>query len=113
MAKAKSKSKHWEQAAKASTKKIEQAEKERDKAKVACLTVVTTGDAKARVKDNLTRALDALAYEEEDDCRLEAEVAHLAVEQMSLLLELEASKDEVSSLHSQVSKEKNSCIPGY
>ena len=37
---------------------------------------------------------------EKDGCRLEAEVARLAVERTSLLLELEASKDEVSSLHS-------------
>ena len=36
---------------------------------------------------------------------LKAEVARLAVERTSLLLELEASKDEVSSLHSQVRKD--------
>ena len=56
--------------AKANAEKIERAEKERDKAKqeakVARLTVVAVGDAKARVKDDLTRALDALAAMEGD-----------------------------------------------
>ena len=37
---------------------------------------------------------------EEDERRLEAKVARLAVKRTSLLLELQASKDEVSSLHS-------------
>ena len=48
---------------------------------------------------------------EED--RLEAEVARLAVEQTSLLLELEASKDEVSSLHSQMRKDKGAMGEDY
>ena len=73
---------------------------------MARLTAVAAGDAKARTKDDLPRALDALAAAEEDVHRLEAEVARLAVERMSLLLELEASKDEVSSLHSQLGKDK-------
>ena len=84
--------------------KIERAKKERDKAKqeakVARLTAVAAGDSKARVKDDLSRAIDALETAEEDGHKLEAEVACLTVEQTSLLLELEASKDEVSSLHS-------------
>ena len=37
---------------------------------------------------------------EEDGCELEAEVARLTAKQTSLLLELEASKDEVSALDS-------------
>ena len=84
MAKAKSKSNHWEREAKADAKKIERAEKERDEvkqeAKVARLKAVAAGDGKVRVEDNLTRVLNALAAAEEDDRRLEAEVVRLAVE---------------------------------
>ena len=92
-------------------------EKERDEAKqeakVAHLTAVVAGDAKARAEDELTRALDALAAKEEDGRRLEADVARLAVERTSLLLELEASKYEVSSLHSQASKDKEAIEEDY
>ena len=64
------------------------------------MTVIAADDAKARVEDDLTSARDALAVAEEDGFRLEAEVACLEVERKSLLLKLEESKDEVSSLHS-------------
>ena len=84
MTKAKSRSKHWEQEAKASLEKIERAEKERDEAKqeakMARLAVTIAGDAKARVKDDLTRVPDALAAGEEDGRRLAAEIARLAIE---------------------------------
>ena len=117
LAKAKSKSKHWEREAKDDAEKIERAEKERDEAKqeakVARLMAVAMGDAKARVEDDLTRALDALATAEEDWRRLEVEVARLAVDQTLLLLELDASKDEVSSLHSQACKDKESMEEEY
>ena len=60
LAKAESKLQHWKQEAKASTEKIEQAEKERDEAKqeakVARLEPMTAGEAKARAKDELTKA---------------------------------------------------------
>ena len=117
MAKVKSKSKHWEREAKAGVEKVERAEKERDEAKqeakVACLTVVAAVDAKARVEDDLNRVQDALAAVEEDGRRLEAEVACRAIERTSLLLELGASKDEVSSLHSQASKDKEAMEEDY
>ena len=78
--------------AKVGAKNVELAKKERDeakqKAKVARLTIVATGDAKERAKDDLTRVLDALAVAEEDGSRLEAKVARLVVERTSLLLEL-------------------------
>ena len=64
------------------------------------MAAVATGEAKARIEDDLTRARDALEAGEEDRHGLEAEIARLAVEQTLLLLELEASKDEVSALHS-------------
>ena len=82
-------------------------------AKVARLIAVAVGDAKARAEDDLTRAQDALAAEEEDERRLEVEVARLAVERASLLLELEASKDELSSLHSQAGKDKEAMEEDY
>ena len=66
---------------------------------MARLAVITSSDAKVRVEDNLARVLDALAVAEEHGRRSEDEIAYLAVERKSLLLELEASKDEVSSLH--------------
>ena len=56
--------------------------------------------------DDLTRAQDALAVAEEEGCKSEAEIARLVLERTSLLLKLEASKDEVSSLNSQAGKDK-------
>ena len=47
---------------------------------MARLTATAASDAKARVEDNLTRALDALAAAEEHERRLKAEVALLAIE---------------------------------
>ena len=47
---------------------------------------MAAGDAKVRVEDNLTRALNALAVEKEDGRRLEAGVAYLSVKRTSLLL---------------------------
>ena len=44
------------------------------------------------MEDGLARVLDALAAAEEDRRESEVEIARLAIEKMSLLLELEASK---------------------
>ena len=63
--------------------------------------------------DGLARVLDALAAAEEDGRESEAEIARLAIEKMSLLLELEASKNEVSSLHSQVGKDEEPVEEDY
>ena len=72
---------------------------------MACLVAIVVGEAKARAEDDLTRIRDALETAKEDRRRLEAKVARLTVERASLLLELEASKDEVSvdSCHSRLS----------
>ena len=77
LAKAESKSKHWKQEAKTGAEKIEQVEKERDKAKQ---------EAKARAEDGLARMRDALVAAEKDRRGLEVEVARLVVERTSLLL---------------------------
>ena len=62
---------------------------------------------------DLTKALNSLAAAEEggrrskaEIARLEAEFAPVEVERASLLLELEASKREVSSLHARASKDR-------
>ena len=47
---------------------------------MARLIAVVVADAKARVEDDLTRARDVLAAVKEDGRKLEAKVAHLAVE---------------------------------
>ena len=55
---------------------------------------------KARAEDNLARVQDALVVAEEARRKVEAEAACIEVERTSLLLEIRAAKDEVSSLHS-------------
>ena len=85
----------------------------KQEAKVARLAAVATSEAKGRAKDDLTKARDALAAAEEDGRKLEAEVTRLVVDQTSLLLELKAFKDEVSSLHSHVGKDKEAMEEDY
>ena len=58
------------------------------------------------MESGLARVQDALAAVEEARRRAEAKTAHLEIERTSLLLELGATKDEVSSLHSQAGKDK-------
>ena len=50
------------------------------------------------MKDDLVRVQDALVVAEEARRKAEVEVAFLKVEQTSLVLEIGATKDEVSSL---------------
>ena len=117
LAKAESKSQHWKQEAKGRAEKIERAEKEKDEAKkkvkLARQAAIAAGKAKARAEDDLIRVREALAAAEEDERGLDAKVAHLTVEITSLLLELEASKDEMSALHSQASKDKGVMVEDY
>ena len=80
---------------------------------MAHLAALVVGEAKARAEDDLTRARDALAAVEEDGHWLEAKVARLTVEQTSLLLDLEASRDEVSTFHSQEGKDKEAMVEDY
>ena len=108
LAKAKSKLKRLKQEAKDGTEKIERVEKERDKAKqeakVPRLAAMATSEAKVRVEDNLAWVRDALAAAEEDGHGLE---------RTSLLLDLEASRDEVFDLHSQTGKDKEAMVEDY
>ena len=112
---------HWEKEAKDGTASVIRAEKERDEAKqearAAQLVATSVEDAKARVKVDLTKALNSLVAAEEGERRSEAEIARLENElarveakRVSLLLELKASKGEVSSLHTRVGKDREDSL---
>ena len=79
-------------------------EKERDEAKEeaqhAQIAAAEASDVKPLVKDKLARVQDAMAVAKEAKRKAEAEAARLEVERTSILLEIRAAKDEVSSLHS-------------
>ena len=66
---------------------------------------------KAWAEDNLARVQDALVVAEEARRKAKAEVTRLEVERNSLMLEIGATKDEVSSLHSQMGNDKAVVTP--
>ena len=103
MVKVKDRSKNWEQEAKAGLGKITDAKKERDEAKEEVqhsrLAAVAAGDAKALTEDKLARVKDALVVAEEA--------------RTSLLLDIKAARDEVSSLYSQAGKDKEAMEEDY
>ena len=107
----------WEKEARDGLVSVIREEKERDKAKQEARAVqmiaATTGDAKARVEVDLTKDLNSFAAAEERGRRSEAEIARLEAERESLLLELEVSKHEVSSLHAQASKDREDMSEDY
>ena len=80
---------------------------------MARLAAIVAGEAKVRAEDDLTRVRDALAAAEEDGRELEAKAARLTIEQTLLLLEFEASRDEVSALHFQAGKDKEAMMEDY
>ena len=61
----------------------------------------------------MARVQDALAITVKARCKAEAMAACLEVERISLLLEIGEAKDEVSSLHSQVRKDKEAMDKDY
>ena len=67
----------------------------------------------ARVEEDLVRVQEALAAAEEGRCKVEAITTRLEVEWTSLLLELRAAKDEVSSFHSQAGRDKEAMEEEY
>ena len=111
------KSKHCEQEAKADGERITRMEKERDEdkheAKVARLATSSACDTKARAEENLVRVQEALAPAGKSRRKADAEVSHLEIELTSLLLELKVTKDEMSSLHSQVRRDKETMEEEY
>ena len=66
-----------------------------------------------RQKSELARVQNALAVSEEARRKAEDEASRLAVERVSLLLELETSKDDVSALQAQALKEKKALEEAY
>ena len=80
---------------------------------MARLAAMVAGEAKARAEDDLARMRDALAATKEDERGLEVEVAYLTIEWTSLLLELQTSRDEVSSPHSQAGMDKEAMVEDY
>ena len=117
LAVAESRSQHWEKEAKEGVEKVAPTKVERDAARHEALTAHIdaegAGSARAKVESELARVQNALAVAEEARRKAEDEASHLAVERVSLLLELETSKDEVSALQSQTLKEKKALDEAY
>ena len=61
----------------------------------------------------MARVQGALAVLEEARCKAEVETSRLEVKRTSLLLELGATKDEASSLHSKAGKDKEAMEEDY
>ena len=110
LAEADSRSQCWEKKAKEGVEKVARAEAERDvarhEASMACMDADAAGSARAKVESELARVQNASAVSEEARWKAEDKASRLAVERFSLLLELGASKDEVSALQAQALKEK-------
>ena len=72
-----------------------------------------TGSVRAKVESELDRVQNALAVSKEARRKTEDEASRLAVERVSLLLELGTSKDEVSAFQAQSLKEKKALEKAY
>ena len=112
-----SRSQRWEKEAKEGIEKLDRAEAERDaahhEASMACIDADATGSAIAKVVSELARVQNAMTVSEEARWKAEDEASRLAVERVSLLLELGTSKDEVSTLQAQALKEKKALEEAY
>ena len=73
---------------------------------MAQLDVESAGSARAQVEFELARVQHALAALEEARRKVKDEASRLADEKVSLLLKLEASKDELSIFRAEAFKEK-------
>ena len=77
------------------------------------------GDSRAKLEGGLARVKDALATIEEagevveEANKAESEAARLEVDRTSLMLELGATKEEVSSFYSQAGKDKDAMEEEY
>ena len=117
LAEVESRSRRWEKEAKEGVKKVAGAETERDAARheasMARIDSNAAGSARAKVESELARVQNALAISEEARQKAEDEASCLAVERVSLLIELMTSKDEVSTLQAQAFKEKKALDEAY
>ena len=73
---------------------------------MAQLAAITVGDMKVQMEEELARVRDTLAAAEEARHKAEDNSILLEVEQTSLLQDIRLTKDEVSSLQSQVGMDK-------
>ena len=80
---------------------------------MACMDANAAGSARVKVESELARVQNALAVIEEARQKAKDEDNRLAVEQVSLLLELGTSKDEVSALQALALKEKKALEEAY
>ena len=107
----------WEKGAKEGIKKVAQAEAERDvahhEASMAIMDADAAGSAKTQVESKLVRVQNALMVLEEARWKAEDEASRLAIDRVSLLLELETSKDKVSTIREQALKEKKALEEAY
>ena len=85
---------------------------ESELARVHC-ALATLKDARHKGESELDRAQQALAFPGEAWQKAEEEVSHLTDERVSLLVELGDSKDELSALRVEVSKEKKALEAEY
>ena len=77
------------------------------------MVVVAESDAKARAEEELARVRVAIEAVEEVRRMVEVEVARPEVERTSLMLDIGAAKDEVSSFQSQTGKENEAMGEDY
>ena len=107
----------WEKEAKEGVKKVDQAEAERDvahhEASMACMDADAAGSAKTQVESKLVRVQNALMVLEEARWKAEDEAIRLVIDRVSLLLELETSKDKVSTIREHALKEKKALEEAY
>ena len=110
LAEAESRSQRWEKEAKESVEKVARAEAERDAARhealKARMDADVGGSANVKVESELARVQNALAVAEEARQKVKDEASRLAVERVSLLLELGTSKYEMFALQAHALKEK-------
>ena len=114
---AESSSRCWENEAKESIENMARAGAERDVARhdasMARMDSDAARSARAKVESELSRVQNALAIAEEAKQKKEDEASRLAKEQISLLLELETCKDEVSAIRVEALKEKEALREAY
>ena len=117
LAEEESRSRRWEKEAEEGVEKVARVEVKRDAARheasMARMDADAAGSARAKVESKLARVQNALAISEEARQKAEDEASHLAVERVSMLLELGSNKDEVSALHTRALKEKKALEEAY
>ena len=117
LAEAELRSRRWEEEAKEGIENVARVEAKRDvvchEASMAHMDADVARSARAKVESELARVQHALAVAEEARWKVKDKASCLAVERVSLLLELGTSKDEVSALWAEALKEKKALEEAY